>query len=223
MWAKRDKKDQDHLVDRVLENLSDDEKKRVWRRIRINGIVTKYEIDSLGTCVRIADTKRPICIANSRYLSVSIWIDGKCFHKNVHRLVAETFIPNPENKPQVNHINGIRYDNRVENLEWVTAKENKQHAIRMGLDNPHHGHQVRGIKSGMAKYTEEQVHEVCRLIESGVSSNKKIADIVWVNSSLPDRIRKKEAWCHISDNYTFNNKYEKLRKIHMGSQPDDSI
>lgn len=65
---------------------------------------------------------------NCWYLLVRLHKDSICYAKTVHRLIATTYLKNPENKPQVNHKNGIKTDNRVENLEWMTRSENMIHA-----------------------------------------------------------------------------------------------
>ena len=67
------------------------------------------------------------------YFYVNLYKDGKKSKHSIHRLVANAYIPNQYNKPQVNHINGKKLDNRLENLEWVTASENGIHAYKNGL------------------------------------------------------------------------------------------
>lgn len=70
------------------------------------------------------------------YLFVELHKNGKSKHYKVHRLVAKAFIPNPDNKPQVNHINGNKTDNKKENLEYCTNYENQKHAWLIGLQKP---------------------------------------------------------------------------------------
>ena len=87
-------------------------------------------VDRLG---RVVPFKKLTPVLRNGYPSVSIIIHGKPALMLIHRLVAAAFIPNPKNKPCVNHKNGIKTDNRVENLEWCTYLENNRHAHKIGL------------------------------------------------------------------------------------------
>lgn len=98
---------------------------------------SNYEVSDDG-CVRNVGNKREIKThihsKTSPYLNVIIANDeGKKKHKNIHRLVAEAFINNPQNKPCVNHKDGNKLNNHKDNLEWVTHSENDLHAFRNGL------------------------------------------------------------------------------------------
>ena len=84
------------------------------------------------------------------YERTTLYKNGKTFNKSIHRLVAEAFIPNPENKPQVNHKNGDRTDNCIENLEWVTSRENIQYSYNI-LHRKGSRYKKFGIKSPTAK------------------------------------------------------------------------
>lgn len=107
----------------------------MWKKYYFNEKETDYSVSTEGEVRK--DTTNYILSQSSQqdYKFVTLFINGEQKRMRVHRMVAETFIPNPENKPYVNHINCKRDDNNVENLEWVTPSENTQHAVASGVMN----------------------------------------------------------------------------------------
>ena len=136
----------------------------VWRDIPIpQG--KDYKVSADGRIVSyksgVPKLLKPI-IKSKGYLTVVMYNGTSSKIYFVHVLVALAFIPNPENKPFVNHKNGIKTDNRVENLEWVTQSENILHAFRTGLKK-----QARGSKSPNAKLTKDEVDYIRVHYKSG--------------------------------------------------------
>lgn len=107
------------------------------------------------------------------YQSVGLHKENSQKDCRIHRLVAEAFIPNPENKPQVNHIDGVKYHNNVRNLEWVTNSENMIHALNSKLFVPDGKRLARISHLGTAKTSKK-----IRCIETGE---------IFVSQSAADR------------------------------------
>jgi len=104
----------------------------MWKKIIIDEYETNYSVSSIGE-VRNDNTGKILKQGTQQgYKFVTIKVNDKPKRCRVHRLVAEAFIPNIENKPYVNHIDCNRANNTVENLEWVTPAENSQKAVEAG-------------------------------------------------------------------------------------------
>lgn len=105
----------------------------IWKDVTCND---NYSVSNTGRVRRKGSDNDHSTYEKKGYLQVDLYKDGERSKKRVNRLVAEAFIPNPESKPEVNHKDGNKSNNNVDNLEWVTKKENCRHAWDNGLVKP---------------------------------------------------------------------------------------
>lgn len=114
---------------------------------------------------------------------------GKAICFKIHRLVAEAFIPNPDNKPQVNHKDGNPANNHKDNLEWTTAQENVQHAYSTGLNEG-----LRADLSPIAKLTQELADEIRKEYYTSKISQRKLAEKYGVSKTTIQNILAGTRW-----------------------------
>lgn len=156
------------------------------------------DIPDLGGLYQACPTGRIWSTRSRKYLKP--WITENGYYQvvvrgkglRVHRLVALAYIPNPAGKPFINHKNGVKTDNRVENLEWCTRQENAQHSIHVL------GHWVnnRGTKGCNAKLTDNQVYEMRDLKNEGFSYSR-LSRIFNVSPQTVVAIVKRRNWGHL--------------------------
>lgn len=157
--------------------------KEIWKDIQ--NYEGMYRISNYGN---IKSLKRKHLLKSSTspkgYSLVGLCKTGKPKTFRLSRLVGKHFIPNPENKPQINHIDGVKANNNVKNLEWATAQENTRHALKTGLQK----------RAPNAKITQEQVECIRFLAQTGKISNIAIAKIYKVKQQLVSRVKNRVTW-----------------------------
>lgn len=138
-------------------------------------------------------------INETNYTIVSLRVDGKNKKERLHRVVAKTFIPNPDFKEQVNHKDLDKNNNKLTNLEWMTGKENSVHAVENKAKNKFNVSRVR--------LTEKDVHNICEILQSGQYTTAynvlEQLGLVFLDRTLVTDIKNGKSYKEISCNYKF--------------------
>lgn len=195
----------------LLERFVHDSLNPEWRPIIIDGTDSGYEVSSVGDIRNIKTGKiLSLSMSSKGYKITKIYVNKKKIPCISHRMVALAFIPNPENKPQVNHINGNKTCNWYGNLEWTTCKENIHHAVEHGLT-----YKGVGEAANHSRYNNEQIELACMLLSVGKLKNTDIAKLTNIDVSTISLLKQGKVWQHISSKY-------KIRPAVQNAQGSDS-
>lgn len=163
------------------------------------GVSRDGKVYSLNYRMRAGEVRELSYAILDGYVTCALYKNNKQYRKLVHRIVAETFIPNPENKPEVNHKNLIRGNCHVDNLEWATPLENVQHSFRVGdrraterqreawrMINKNMDRRSKAINSSI--FTFDEAQEIKDIYAVGEISMRQLAKIKNVSQPTICRI-----------------------------------
>ena len=161
----------------------------------IEGYEGIYKVSNFGNVYSFISNKNLSVqpTANNGYPMVDLFKDKQSKMMLVHRLVATAFIPNPKQKPQVNHIDHDRANNDVSNLEWCTPSENIKHCFNNGR---HPGSGLKGTQMHTAKLNELQVRIIKKSSKEELTG-VYLAKTFGVSHTVIYKIRRKEIWKHV--------------------------
>jgi hypothetical protein len=162
----------------------------------IPGFENHYSLDIEGNVYshkKDIKVKLAPCLGTNGYLYVNLWLFGKCSRESIHRLMAMTYLVFIKSL-QVNHINGIKLDNRLSNLEMVTRSDNAKHAFRLGLSKYT---LMRGEDNKNSKLTTDDVYKIRKLVDSKTKCHWEIAAMYNVSRCLISIIGRRESWTHL--------------------------
>jgi len=134
---------------------------------------------------------KPALDGNGYFRTMLVDDEGRNRTIKVHRIIAQTFIENPEELKEVNHLNGNKADNRLCNLEWVSHQQNIRHSFDNGLQNN------RGENNPISKLTEQDVLEIRSKFKPRLYGRKKLAEEYQVKASTIKDVVLRKSWMHI--------------------------
>lgn len=167
---------------------------------RIIGSIFNHGVEGKrieGTRLKRFDEPKPLCYlstGNKRYYRTSITVDGKSISAYEHIIIYAIFhgVDSLRNSHHIDHIDGDKHNNRIENLELVTVEENNRRLIELDLLKPRYGED-----NGTAKLTEKEVIEMRRLYENTDLTQYQLADMFEVTQGQVSEIVNRKRWTHI--------------------------
>lgn len=153
--------------------------------------LNNYFVTNYGRVVNAVTNKvlKPK-LADTGYPKITFQINKKKYERYLHRLIAESFIPNPHNKPFINHSDGVKTNYTITNLEWNTPKENAEHASRTGLLKV-------GEESGRSHITESQAKRIIEALNNGERNCDIVRNFDFATRSIVEKIKNKRKWKHL--------------------------